>query len=91
MAVDAWLKSLTLISVIGFTSRGINSQNMALSMSCLSRRRAGQQFNFGDSGQASETLNLVRRYAEKIRMGVADDSKKTTRCRIAYAAHILST
>jgi hypothetical protein len=37
---------------------------------------AGQQFNSGDSGQASETLNLVRRYAEKINMGVADDSKK---------------
>jgi hypothetical protein len=37
---------------------------------------AGQQFNSGDSGQALETLNLVRRYAEKIYMGVADDSKK---------------
>jgi hypothetical protein len=37
---------------------------------------AGQQFNSGDSGQASETLNLVRRYAEKIHIGVADDSKK---------------
>jgi hypothetical protein len=37
---------------------------------------AGQQFNSGDSGQASETLKLVRRYAEKIHMGVADDSKK---------------
>ena len=37
---------------------------------------AGQQFNSGDSKQASETLKLVQRYAEKIRMGVADDSKK---------------
>jgi hypothetical protein len=37
---------------------------------------AGQQFNSGDSGQASETLKLVQRYAEKIHMGVADDSKK---------------
>ena len=37
---------------------------------------AGQQFNSGDSGQASETLKLVRRYAEKIHIGVADDSKK---------------
>jgi hypothetical protein len=37
---------------------------------------AGQQFNSGDSGQASETLKLVRRYAEKIHMSVADDSKK---------------
>jgi hypothetical protein len=37
---------------------------------------AGQQFNSGDSLQASETLKLVQRYAEKIQMGVADDSKK---------------
>ena len=37
---------------------------------------AGQQFNSGDSGQASETLKLVQRYAEKIHMGVADNSKK---------------
>jgi len=37
---------------------------------------AGQQFNSGDSRQASETLKLVQRYAEKIHMGVADDSKK---------------
>jgi hypothetical protein len=37
---------------------------------------AGQQFNSGDSGQASETLKQVQRYAEKIQMGVADDSKK---------------
>jgi hypothetical protein len=36
----------------------------------------GQQFTSGDSLQASETLKLVRRYAEKIHMGVADDSKK---------------
>jgi hypothetical protein len=37
---------------------------------------AGQQFNSGDPGQGSETLVLVRRYAEKIHMGIADDSKK---------------
>lgn len=37
---------------------------------------AGRQFNSGDSGQASETLKLVQRYAEKIHRGVADDSKK---------------
>src|SRR3984893_19235164 len=37
---------------------------------------AGHQLNSGDSGQASETLKLVQRYAEKIHMGVADDSKK---------------
>jgi hypothetical protein len=37
---------------------------------------AGQQFNSGDSGQASKTLNLVQQYAEKIHIGVADDSKK---------------
>jgi hypothetical protein len=37
---------------------------------------ASQQFNSGDSLQASETLKLVQRYAEKIRMGVADDSRK---------------
>jgi hypothetical protein len=33
---------------------------------------AGQQFNSGDSGQASETLKLVQMYAEKIHMGVSD-------------------
>jgi hypothetical protein len=37
---------------------------------------AGRQFNSGDSVQASETLKLVQRYAEKIHMDVADDSKK---------------
>jgi hypothetical protein len=37
---------------------------------------AGQQFNSGNSGQASETLKLVQTYAEKIHFGVADDSKK---------------
>jgi hypothetical protein len=37
---------------------------------------AGHQLNSGDSGQASETLKLVQYYAEKIHMGVADDSKK---------------
>jgi hypothetical protein len=37
---------------------------------------AGRQFSSGDSGQASETLKLVQLYAEKIQIGVADDSKK---------------
>jgi hypothetical protein len=37
---------------------------------------AGQQFNSGDSGQASQTLKQVQQYAEKIHMSVADDSKK---------------
>jgi hypothetical protein len=37
---------------------------------------AGQQFNSGDSGQASETLKRVQRYVEKIHTGVADDSRK---------------
>ena len=37
---------------------------------------AGRQFNSGDSVQASETLKLVQRYAEKIHMDVVDDNKK---------------
>ena len=37
---------------------------------------AGHQLNSGDSGQASETLKVVQQYAEKIHMGVVDDSKK---------------
>ena len=37
---------------------------------------AGRQFNSGDSGQASETLKLVQQYADKIQMGIADDSKQ---------------
>jgi hypothetical protein len=37
---------------------------------------AGHQLNSGDSGQATETLKLVQRYAERIHVGVADDSKK---------------
>jgi hypothetical protein len=37
---------------------------------------AGHQFSSGDSGQASETLKLVQRYAEKVQIGVGDDSKK---------------
>jgi hypothetical protein len=37
---------------------------------------AGHQLNSGDSGQASETIQLVQQYAEKIHVGVADDSKK---------------
>jgi hypothetical protein len=37
---------------------------------------AGQQFNSGDSVQASKTLDLIRRYADKIHIDVADDSRK---------------
>jgi hypothetical protein len=37
---------------------------------------AGKQLNSGDSERALETLKLVQRYAEKIHMGVADNSKK---------------
>jgi AraC-like DNA-binding protein len=37
---------------------------------------AGHQLNSGDSGQASETLKLVQQYAAKIRMDVAEDSKR---------------
>ena len=37
---------------------------------------AGQQFNSGESGRASETLKLVQQYAEKIHIGIAGDSKK---------------
>jgi hypothetical protein len=38
--------------------------------------RAGEQFTFGDSVQALQTLEVVQRYVEKIHMGVPDDSKK---------------
>jgi hypothetical protein len=37
---------------------------------------ADQQLTSGDSAHASETLKLVQRYAEKIYMGIPDDSKK---------------
>ena len=37
---------------------------------------AGKQFNSGEFVQASQTIQLVRRYAEKIHEGVTDDSKK---------------
>ena len=37
---------------------------------------AGHQFDSGDSSQASATLKMVQRYAEKIHLGVAEDSKK---------------
>ena len=37
---------------------------------------AGQQLNAGDSVKASETIALVRHYAEKISRGIAYDSKK---------------
>jgi hypothetical protein len=37
---------------------------------------AGQQLHSGDSGRASETLKLIRQDAEKIHVGVGNDSKK---------------
>jgi hypothetical protein len=37
---------------------------------------AGQQLTAGDSVKASQTIALVRHYAEKITKGIADDSKK---------------
>jgi hypothetical protein len=37
---------------------------------------AGRQYNAGDAVKASATLTLVQRYAEKIRAGIAMDSKK---------------
>jgi hypothetical protein len=37
---------------------------------------AGRQISAGDEGQASATLRLVQKYAEKIHMGVAEDGKK---------------
>jgi hypothetical protein len=36
---------------------------------------AGTQFNSGESGQALQTIQLVQRYAEKIHLGVTDDTK----------------
>jgi hypothetical protein len=38
--------------------------------------RAGQQFNSGDFVQGSRSLELVQRYADKIQMGSADDTRK---------------
>jgi hypothetical protein len=37
---------------------------------------AGQQFNSGDSVEGTKTLEQLRRYADKIQTGVADDSKR---------------
>jgi hypothetical protein len=37
---------------------------------------ADQQFNSGDSVQASKTLDLIRLYADKIHIDVADDSRR---------------
>jgi hypothetical protein len=37
---------------------------------------AGQQFNSGDPQQASMTLNLVQRYAEKLHATASDDTTK---------------
>jgi hypothetical protein len=38
--------------------------------------RVGQQLNSGDSGQASESLKLLRKYAERTGSTVTDDSRK---------------
>jgi len=37
---------------------------------------AGRQLNSGDPDQASKTLALIRKYADKIQMNTADDSRK---------------
>jgi hypothetical protein len=37
---------------------------------------AGREYGSGDSGKASATLSVVQRYAEKIRLGIAMDTKK---------------
>ena len=37
---------------------------------------ASQQFSSGNSEEASETLDQVRQYAEKIHLGAGDDGKK---------------
>jgi hypothetical protein len=37
---------------------------------------AGQQFNAGDSVQASGTLKLIQKYADKVQSAIADDGKK---------------
>jgi hypothetical protein len=49
---------------------------------------ADPQFNSGDSGQVSETLKLVQKYAEKIHMGVSDNSKRLRDAEL-HAAHFL--
>jgi hypothetical protein len=41
---------------------------------------AGQQFNGGDSVQASKTLDLIRRYADKIHIDVAEFFPNLRRC-----------
>src|SRR5439155_7030015 len=46
---------------------------------------AGQQFNSGDSGQASETLKLVRRYAENIRNACGHSSASHLEIELKYA------
>jgi hypothetical protein len=38
--------------------------------------RAGQQLNSGDSDQASESLRLLRQYAEQIGSAINNDSRK---------------
>jgi hypothetical protein len=38
--------------------------------------RAGKQINSGDSGQASESLELLRQYADRIGSAITDDSRK---------------
>jgi hypothetical protein len=54
--------------------------------------QAGQQFNSGDNDQASDTLKQVRRYAEKMQLGIADDSKrlKNSELLVERASHHLN-
>lgn len=37
---------------------------------------AGHQFDTGESGKGSATLKLIQHYAEMLRTGIAEDSKK---------------
>jgi len=54
--------------------------------------QAGQQFNSGDNDRASDTLKQVQRYAEKIQLGIADDSKrlKNSELLVERSSHRLS-
>jgi hypothetical protein len=54
--------------------------------------QAGQQFGSGDQQRASDTLKQVQRYADEIRLDVADDSKrlKNTELLMERSSHRLN-
>ena len=54
--------------------------------------QAGQQFSSGDNDRASDTLKQVQRYAEKMQLGIADDSKrlKNSELLVERSSHRLS-